>query len=373
MAKLNVCHCLISGGFGGIERQVFSLANTQRKRSRVGVIFAMAGGPFADEIRQLDGVSTLVLGLRSGMSLHPGAVRRVSRFMADFDVVHLHSFNYVLLLAAALARKDIVFTFHGLTHLRRELSVRDRLKFASLKYCADHVFSQVTTVSSFMRDKVSEALNLRKKLHVVPNSTPEMPESFADKEPLRRMMGACDNDLLVITYGRLVHNKRVDLLLDTANLLKKNQVENVKYAIIGDGPQKQELKNRADELGLASEVAFLPFTQDIYDYVHAADLCVFPSKQESFGIVALEAMAIGKILIVLQDGGGLAEVVGPVRDGAFVAADMPDMAGKIEFIARNRAVLRDTVEFRQQSAAFGAVEIADRYRDVYSGAVNEKN
>jgi 1,4-alpha-glucan branching enzyme len=116
-------------------------------------------------------------------------------------------------------------------------------------------------------------------------------------------------DRVVLFIGRLVYEKGVQVLLEAMPSVLA-QVPGAKLVVAGAGPMRQTLERRAAEMGLGDRVAFWGFIDDgtKAELYAAADLCVFPSLYEPFGIVALEAMA-SRTPLVVSDVGGLAEIV----------------------------------------------------------------
>ena len=346
------------------------MTEVQRELGKVGVLFAFSGGPFAEAVENLEGVETLVLGLKGGMDVNPVTIWRAVRFMSEYDIVHLHSINYVLVAAALIARRKIIYTFHGLTHLRRKLSVKDKFKLACLGLFVNNFFHALTANSHFMEHEARKFLGIKKDVRVIYNITPEAPAVLKEKSKLRYDLGIEEDESLALTYSRIVHNKRIDLLLEAASLLKERGVQNIKVLIIGDGPHKPILIKKVSALNLEKRVSLMPFTKNIFDYVYAADFCVFPSHHEPFGIVALEALSLGKPVVVMKDGGGLVEVIGAVADARYVAHDVEDLADKIEDLVQNPEMLsQDSQEFINRSKDFESSRIAGQYGEVYTRAL----
>lgn len=122
-------------------------------------------------------------------------------------------------------------------------------------------------------------------------------------------------DRIILFVGRLVYEKGVQVLLDAMPSVLA-RVPGAKLVIAGAGPMRETLERRAAESGAGHRISFWGFIDDetksrLYE---AADLCVFPSLYEPFGIVALEAMASRKPLVV-SDTGGLADLVEHGSDG----------------------------------------------------------
>ena len=109
--------------------------------------------------------------------------------------------------------------------------------------------------------------------------------------------------------GRLVYEKGADLLVEAAPRVL-NRLPQAKFVIAGRGPLLPALSQRVHEMYLTDKILLSGFvSDDDRDRLYvAADLCVFPSRYEPFGIVALESMAAGTPVVV-SDVGGLGTVV----------------------------------------------------------------
>jgi glycogen synthase len=160
------------------------------------------------------------------------------------------------------------------------------------------------------------------KIDVVPNGVNVLPDPFAwsaERKAFRRRFAA-DSEAIVYYVGRVVYEKGLGVLL--AAWPRVLSALRARLVIAGAGGYLDALKTQAWELGISSNVLFTGFISDAdRDRLYRiADVAVFPSLYEAFGIVALEAMA-ARCPVVVSDTGGLAEVVHSHENGIAVTPD----------------------------------------------------
>src|SRR5690606_1857236 len=138
------------------------------------------------------------------------------------------------------------------------------------------------------------------------------PPAVPSRVEARQLLGLPAGEPLLLFVGNLIPRKGVDILLQAAARLAQNNIP-FHLLIGGQGPERPALEAWAAALGLAGRVTFagpIPH-QQVYNWFAAADVVVVPSRREPFGIVPLEAMGCGAV-VVAADTGGLAE---NIRDG----------------------------------------------------------
>ncbi len=116
----------------------------------------------------------------------------------------------------------------------------------------------------------------------------------------------------LVFLGRLVSDKGVDLLINSLNLLKKTKQLTPHLTIVGTGPEEKHLKHLASTSNISEQIEFIGYqsSDEVRKLLNAHKILVIPSlKGESFGIVALEGIACGCV-VVSSDFGGLNEAVG---------------------------------------------------------------
>jgi glycosyltransferase involved in cell wall biosynthesis len=111
-------------------------------------------------------------------------------------------------------------------------------------------------------------------------------------------------ELRLIALGRLVHKKGFDVLLEALAIVRATGAL-VTLEIAGDGPEKPKLQTLTDQLRLSSAVAFLGWQASVEGCLAQADAFILPSRAEPFGIVCLEAMALGVPIVATRTDGPL--------------------------------------------------------------------
>jgi N-acetyl-alpha-D-glucosaminyl L-malate synthase BshA len=142
--------------------------------------------------------------------------------------------------------------------------------------------------------------------------------------------------------------------------------------IIGNGPMQSEMTSLSRELGIQDKVRFLGVQMDMPSLLAQCDLFLLPSRQESFGLAALEAMACG-VPVVASRAGGLPEVIEDGVSGCLVPAGDVDSAVRASCRLLEDAVFAERVrENALQTVAnkFDQAEIVRQYEDLYASALS---
>ena len=223
-----------------------------------------------------------------------------------FDVLEADHIPYfqvlVLRLVATVKRKRFVVTWHevwGQSYWYEYLG-RYGLAASFIEKLAMRVPDQIIAASSQTAEKLRIALRAPASITIAPNGVDldairsSYPDPFA-------------TDLVVVS--RLIAHKRIGMLLDVVALLHAEGMY-VTCRIIGDGPQREELRNRARKLGVEQAVDFrhdVREQKEVYALLKAAKVFVFPSAREGFGIAVLEAIACGVPVITTSAPDNLAQ------------------------------------------------------------------
>jgi glycosyltransferase involved in cell wall biosynthesis len=119
----------------------------------------------------------------------------------------------------------------------------------------------------------------------------------AQSQALRAKHGIKDSDLMLVNVGRLFNLKGQILLIDVFAELC-SEYNNLKLLIIGDGPDRNMLEQKMKDYGLENKIEFTGWLKNAYTYISAADIVVHPTLSEMFSQLMIEAMALGRPLVI---------------------------------------------------------------------------
>jgi glycosyltransferase involved in cell wall biosynthesis len=137
----------------------------------------------------------------------------------------------------------------------------------------------------------------------------------------RRELGVDPAAAVVGVVARLSEEKGVDVFLRAASILA-SELPNVDFVVVGDGPQREALEMMAHDLHLTGQLLFVGRRRDVPEILGAIDVLVVPSREESFGLVALEGVAAG-VPTIASEVAGLREILEGVDLVKFVSPDDP--------------------------------------------------
>lgn len=239
--------------------------------------------------------------------------RRLRRLLRELrpDILHIHGNKSALvgrLAARRLHTPVVLVTVHNFL-IYQEASAIMRLPAVWMERWLARYTDRLITVSASLRRSLIDIEGIAPgKIVTIPNGIDVLEwKDNVDPVNARHKMGFSTDDFLIASAGRLVPMKGYIVLLRAAALITKERPE-IKIAIAGEGPLKDELLAEAEKLGLKGNVFFLGFLPDTKELLAAADLFVLPSLKEPFGIAILEAMAAG-VPVVATNAGGVPEII----------------------------------------------------------------
>jgi len=229
-----------------------------------------------------------------------------------------------------------------------------------------------------MADEVAHVFRSpRDKLDVIPNGvdTSRFDALAGANLSSFRTRYAAPDERIVFHVGRIVHEKGMGVLVEAVPRVLAS-FPKARFVIAGTGCYLDAVKRRAGELGVGKSIHFAGFIPDADRdrLFKVADVAVFPSLYEPFGIVALEAMA-ARTPVVASNVGGLAEVVTHNETGLLVYPNNPDSLawGIVETLRQpDWAAARVENAYRRVVTEYNWPSIATRTAAVYARIARER-
>lgn len=279
------------------------------------------------------------------------SVRELLRWTRWCDVFYQANVSLRGLWPLLLVRRPWVVSHHS-WYCQSDGRViwRDRLKRWLLRFAASSI-----AVSQGIADDLT---------------TPSVVILNPYRDDLFRPLPGIERTEDLVFLGRLVSDKGADLLLDALALLAREGLR-PRLSVIGGGPEAVALRQQAARLDLSGQVRFLGVRkgEELVEILSRHRILVVPSRyNEPFGIVALEGIACGCV-VVGSEGGGLKDAIGPCGE-TFRNGDVEGLAGVLGRLLRHPESLE---EHRAQAASHlsrhRSTDVAAAYLRELEGAV----
>ncbi|MDB2462931.1 N-acetyl-alpha-D-glucosaminyl L-malate synthase BshA [Algibacter sp.] len=283
------------------------------------------------------------------------------------EILHVHyaiPHAYAAYMAKKMLQEEgilvpIVTTLHGtdITLVGSHPFYKPAVTFSINKSDA------VTTVSKSLKKDTLRLFDIKNDISVVSNfiDLEKYKHSYTD---CQRGMMAKDDEKIITHISNLRPVKRVQDVISIFYNIQKEMP--AKLMFIGEGPEKEQVELRCKELGIFNKVVFFGKSNEIDKILCFSDLFLLPSQTESFGLVALEAMA-SSVPVISSNTGGLPEVnIHGVSGFLSDVGDIEDMTKNALYILSNEDRLKTFKEnARKEALKFDIQAIVPKYETIY--------
>ena len=230
-----------------------------------------------------------------------------------FDVIHAH--DWLVAYSAKSIKESynipLISTIHA-TESGRNSGIHDETQryINDSEWMLTYESSEVIVNSNYMKNEVQRLFGLPyDKINVIPNGVNLQLFSNVNIDYDFRRQYAMDNEKIILYVGRLVYEKGIQNLIAAMPKIL-DRYHDSKLIICGRGGMIDELREQVKYLGIENKVYFAGYcdSKKMQKMYKCADVAVFPSTYEPFGIVAIESMLSGTPTIV-SDVGGLNEII----------------------------------------------------------------
>jgi glycosyltransferase involved in cell wall biosynthesis len=350
-------------GYGGAERHSITLANRLAERGHE--CHAAYVKDDAGQLARLQGAAS-VRCLHARRYLDPRALKDLAELLARVRPSVVVAANPYSMMYAFLAlrrcglRAPLAATFHT-TQVLDAKEWLQMLYYRPLFWAADClVFVCEAQRRYWMPRKVAARSNL--VIHNGVDTEYWKPAGREEASRIRSVLGYAAHEHVIGLCAALRPEKNHVQLVEAIAALRARGVP-ARALLIGDGPMREAIEQRARDAGVPGEVRITGFQQDVRPYVAACDAVVLCSKTvETFSLAALEAMALGRP-VVHSDIGGAAEMILAGENGfLFPVGDTPALVQRLAELAEPALRSRLGAAARELVAArFSERTMIDRY------------
>jgi len=291
----------------------------------------------------------------------------------SIDVLHVH-YAIPHAYAAYMAKKmlldedisiPIVTTLHGtdITLVGSHPFYRPAVTFS-----INHS-DCVTAVSESLKQDTLRLFDIKTEIKVIPNFIDT--KKFENKEkPCERSLLAPTDDKIITHISNFRPLKRINDVIDVFEQISTNVSS--KLLMVGEGPEKSKAMAYVKSKGLNEKVVFLGNSNEIDKILCYSDLFLLPSEMESFGLVALEAMANG-VPVISSNAGGLSEVNKHGFSGFLSdVGEVNSMAkNALELLLDEEKLNKFKKQAKKQAQLFNIDKVVTEYEDIYKRALTK--
>lgn len=369
LRPLGVLHLAAPAKHGGLERVLIELGRAQTARGHaVTVALVLVPADERDHPVALAledaGVQTRVLTL--GARAYLAERRRVAELIEELrpDVLHTHGFRPDVVDAGVGRGHGLatVTTAHGFIGD----TARGRL-YEHLQVRAGRRMDAVIAVSERVADRYREGGVGPERLHLVPNAIGAV--QLLPRSEARAALGVDDAPFVVGWVGRVSREKGADVFIEALGVAP----EAVSGVIVGDGPERAAVEERAGALGLGDRFTCVGAVPEASRYLSAFDAFALTSRTEGTPMALLEAMSAGVPVVATAVGGVPAVLDGGV--GLLVPPERPEAIAEAFTRIQGDDALREALSRdgrHRVETAFGIDPWVDTHARIYREALTRR-
>jgi len=350
--KIHITHIIPTLNFGGAERFVVDIVNnSDTKKFKYSIILLADAMPMAKEINNKN-IEITVVKKRGKISLH--LIKDIKKELQKIqpNIVHTHLSGGDIW--GRIAAKKL-----GIKVVTTEHNVNNELGWVknSIKRLIQNKTDVYVACSKAVKQDVLKRYDIQKKIEVIHYGI-EL-ERFKSIKPIRPK-----HPTKLLMLGRLTKQKGHEIALKALSGIDKKMW---KLDIVGNGPLEKKLKNIVTKLDLQKNIKFYPPTYDVPGVFANHHIMLMPSLWEGLGIVVMEALISGRVVIG-SNIGGIPELIKNNKTGYLVLPNNIELLKKqitfcLENINEIEKIGNQAREYAVQN--FGIKIMVKKYENIY--------
>lgn len=355
-SDIRIIHITNNLEYGGVQKIIFQLCKGT-KDFFDKVIVASTGGVYVDRLNEIGIEHFNIPDISSKNPIDIVKIYQILNLLIDkynINVIHCHHRMAVLFAKFFSKKVRIIYNNHTI-YSDKPLLTHRLLKDTAI--IADGVQAK-RNVTDFFRIKDENVIVINNAVDSYDGEYHVVPE----------IENARNNGFFIVLNSSRFHpQKGLGYFIAAANIIIKKGY-NIKFFLVGDGSQKDEIINRINQLGINDNIVLLGFRKDIKNVISQCDVLVLTSVYEGLPLTPMEAFSVKKPVIA-TDIDGSREVVEDGYNGLLaVSKDPESIAGKIEELYLNRYRLNELSQnaYRSFINKFSEEPFIENYMKFYA-------
>jgi len=358
---------------GGLENGIINLVNNMDDFKFENTVCCLTqGGDFEKRLNKNIKVSKMFKKPGNDYQLYI----KLIKYLKEIKPTIVHTRNWAGMdgiIAAKMARVPIIIHGEHGFEIADLISQNRKRKFIR-KLVLSTMVDKIVTVSKNLKNRLINEIKIKpEKIIHIPNGVDTNKFNIYRKEFTRKKFGFKKEDFIIGIVARLDPIKNHKTLFFAFKEIVKNYPQ-VKLIIVGDGPLREELKEKSYQLGIKNKVIFMGERDNVSEILKTFDIFVLPSLNEGMSNTILEAMATG-IPVIASNVGGNPELVIDGRTGfLFSPNDVESLVQKIKtYILHPELKQKHGYNARKRvEEKFSLDQMVRRYEELYVELVERK-
>lgn len=280
---MKIIHVLNTASYSGAENVVISIINEMNKNQENEIIYVSKNGNIKEYLKEYN------INFEPIKKLSIKEMRRVIK-KYNPDIIHAHDFTASVICALTCKKIKLISHIHNNSLWIRKINIKSVLYLLASKK-----FRKILLVSDSIVKEYIFKKHIVKKTVVIGN--PIKLDSIREKALINNETSNYD----VIFLGRFSNAKDPKKFIDIVDEISKEN--KIKAIMIGDGPLKNECNNLIEKKMLNNVITIKSFMKNPYPMLNASKILCMTSRWEGFGLVAVEALTLGKPVVATYTGG----------------------------------------------------------------------